>query len=114
MKKFDKKKSYDDYSYRQNKDYYQSFPMSRFNPYSKPWQYSTYAYNPGAGYNSFYNNYPYRMRNPFLYNDFLGNNNYWSPFSSSYSTWPNYNNGRSGNNPLRSYPNIRTPGFFSR
>jgi len=109
-----KNKSYKDYSYRRNRypdNYYsQSYPNSR---YSRPNSYDSYGSNPMNGFSDLYNSYPYSMDNPFSNNGFFDNNG-WSPMSNGSSMWPNFNNGMMGVNPSQNYPNIRTPGYFSR
>ncbi len=76
------------------------------------------GFNPWNAYSSPYNNLPYPMTNsfnsnPFSNNSFFPSNNSWNPFSNSLSNGPNFNNGMMSS-PMQSYPNIRTPGFFSR
>jgi hypothetical protein len=105
---------YNNYSNGKNNYYSQSYPTARTNQYSRQGGYYSSGNKPINNYSNRSNSFAYPMENPFMNNGVFGNNNSWNPFSNSFSTMPNFNNGMFGNNPSQGYPNIRTPGFFSR
>jgi hypothetical protein len=113
-KKTYKNKNYNSYPNRNsnysNNYYSQSYPNRQ---YYQPTPYSNYANKFNNGFGNLNNSSPSSMNNPFSNNGFFGNNG-WNPMSNGSSMWPNFNNGMMGNNPTQNYPNIRTPGFFSR
>lgn len=97
------------YNYYPNNSYSQSYPYNRY--YQSP--YSMRTNNPMDGFSNFYNSSPYDMSNPFSNNGYFGNSG-WNPLLNGSSMRPNFNNRLMGTNPMQNYPNIRTPGYFSR